>query len=282
MDITQRIKVRKNQFIRYCLDYDEKIQQKLPFISNGQKLEAILIEFRLLPHLSFIIKNAILKLGKSWSFTIVCGKINFSMFQQIIKNINRNIRLICHPVNNLTREQYSILLLRSSFYNQFEGTHLLFMQEDSLIFKSLPEKFLMYDYLGAPFSDKTVGNGGLSLRHKNTMIHICQKYFDHHHEMRELYADYIKKHKSKLIARYGERYFDHDHLYFFYQIELGLIEDYQITKIMRERKIGKLAPFTIGLEFSIEKFYYDDSFGAHQFWYCVDNVYDWLVKKMGY
>ena len=68
---------RKQKFIQYCLDYEDKIPNSLPMISQGKKLEAVLVEFRLIIHLGFIIKNAILKLGSTWSFTIVCGEDNY-------------------------------------------------------------------------------------------------------------------------------------------------------------------------------------------------------------
>ena len=47
-------------------------------------------------------------------------------------------------------------------------------------------------------------------------------------------------------------------------MELELIEDYNICKIMREKKIGKLPDWRLATEFSIEKYYHTDSFGCHQ------------------
>ena len=56
------VRKKKQIFINYCLHKETSIPE-LPLIIKNQKLEAVLIEFRLLSHLGFILKNAILKLG---------------------------------------------------------------------------------------------------------------------------------------------------------------------------------------------------------------------------
>ena len=40
--------------------------------------------------------------------------------------------------------------------------------------KELIHEFLKYDYVGAPWKNGMVGNGGLSLRNKHKMIEICE------------------------------------------------------------------------------------------------------------
>lgn len=50
-------------------------------------------------------------------------------------------------------------------------------QTDSIILSENKEKinsFLQYDYVGAPWTNQNIGNGGLSLRNKNKMIEIIQ------------------------------------------------------------------------------------------------------------
>ena len=282
MNLEKELENRKQKFIQYCLDHEDKIPNSLPMISQGKKLEAVLIEFRVIIHLGFVIKNAVLKLGSSWSITIVCGEDNYFFIQKIKEDLKRDIRIIKVPHHNLTREQYSVMLMKSSFYKQFQGDKLLFMQEDSLIFKSLPSKYLAYDYVGAPFANRNVGNGGLSLRDREIMIKICATYFDKHNYQREKYAQILKNLKPKIQNKYGKKYFNNSNLYYIYQLELELIEDYNICKIMREKKIGKLPDWRLATEFSIEKYYHDDSFGSHQPWFCISNIYNWLVHKLQY
>ena len=59
----------------YKLNYFMK-HIALPNIKTKSYYEAVFIEFRILPHIEFILRNAILKLGNSWSFTVVCGYDN--------------------------------------------------------------------------------------------------------------------------------------------------------------------------------------------------------------
>ena len=279
MDI---ISDKREQFIQYCLEKDNNFPHILPVIFPNKTQEAILIEFRLLPHISFLIKNTIYQLGNNWSHTIVCGLNNYEFILNLVGMLDRNIKIIKIPVENLTREEYSIMLLKSSFYRRFSGEKLLFYQEDSIILKPLDSKFFKYDFIGAPYSNYHVGNGGLSLRTKNVMIEICEKYFDPWEKELSRNAKILNRYKPKIIKRWGNRYFDNPNLYFIYLIEKNLLEDLQITNIMREKNIGKLPSFEEAKKFSIEKFYEENAFGGHQFWYCVSNLKKWLDRKLRY
>ena len=44
-----------------------------------------------------------------------------------------------------------------------------------MFFQNIINDFLQYDYVGAPWINKLVGNGGLSLRKKSKMIEITEK-----------------------------------------------------------------------------------------------------------
>ena len=48
----------------------------LPEMQENSYYEAVLIEYRCFPHLEFLIRNTINKLGDKWSHTIVCGTLN--------------------------------------------------------------------------------------------------------------------------------------------------------------------------------------------------------------
>ena len=75
------------------------------------------IEFRNLPHIYFIIKNAIRVLDRGWSHTIVCGENNYNFILEIKERIGRDIKIIKIEQSNLTRLEYSLMLLKSSFGN---------------------------------------------------------------------------------------------------------------------------------------------------------------------
>ena len=257
---------KKQEFISYCLSneniYNNLLLPKLYYNLNN---EAILIELRLLPHLSFIIKNAIYHLGYKWSYTIVCGLLNYDFIKNIVDKLNRNIRIIKMDKNNMTRLEYSVMLLHSSFWEQFTGNKLLIYQEDSIIFKKFNNIFFNYDYIGAPFYNKDIGNGGFSFRDKNIMIYICKRFFDKHKKSMNKIRIFLK---DKDIKEYK-----------YHMIEQRIIEDLQITNMMRQFNIGRFPSFEIAKSFSIEKYFNSDSFGGHQIWYCIKDINKFLDSK---
>jgi len=276
------IKLKKKKFRKYCINKEKKLNNiPLPIISRGNHIEAILIEMRKMDHLSFIIKNAILKLGSEVSFTIVCGNLNYEFFNNISKSINRDIRIINIGKDTLTREEYSIMLLTSNFWNQFLGQKLIIYQEDTIIFRKLDKKFLQYDYIGAPLENRLIGNGGLSFRSKNIMIQICRDYYDKFRTKMEKNVKMLNKHKL-ILSKNKIDYIRIKDLYFFYVVEKNILEDCNITDIMRLYNIGKLPPFEIAREFSVEKFSHPNPFGGHSFWYCIFKMEPWLDSNLKY
>ena len=161
----------KVEYRYFCYRYLNYIRQyTIPELKQGNIKETVLIEFRPFPHLEFLIRNTIHKLGNSWSYTIVCGHDNKKLINTICSKISLNIRIILLPYNNITLDQYSLILASNSFWNLFQGEKILLYQEDSCIFNKNIDEFLEYDYIGAPWpkhqndNEYNVGNGGLSLR----------------------------------------------------------------------------------------------------------------------
>jgi len=228
-------------FRYYCFQQLPKIRiPKLPDIQLDSKYETCLIEFRIFPHLEFIIRNAILKLGPTWSHTVICGTSNYDYMRKMCSDIHPNIKLIQLPCDNLDpRGGYSDLLTSLEFWNLLVGDKILIHQEDSCIFKTNVEDFLKYDYIGAPWdfiSSKVwlinsnihvpVGNGGFSLRTKQVMI------------------DIIHKASTRYI---------HDS------------EDVYFSKFMQRFNIGNLPDPATAFKFSSEKLVNKNSFGGHDF-----------------
>ena len=160
----------------------------MPTIPVDSNLEAVLIECRILPHVEFIIRNAIIKLGSKWSHTIVCGNKNYEYMTKMCKGISPNIKTIRLDVDNLdAATTYNDVLTSLSFWNMFKGEKILIHQEDSFIFKTNIDDYLKFDYIGAPWNDALlwinnngiklgVGNGGFSLRTKQTMIKAITRF----------------------------------------------------------------------------------------------------------
>jgi hypothetical protein len=216
-------------------------------ISNAEN-EAILIEFRNLPHVEFIIKNAIIKLGASFSHTIVCGNHNYSMMKQICDNISPNIKIIKLEKNNITINEYNNLFYDLSFWERFYGNKLLFYQEDTIIFKNNINEFLQYDYVGAPWdlaqnpNFPSVGNGGFSLRNRNMLMGIVRD----RGEMND-FKSMNKKHRSG------------------YTLE-NIPEDIFFSLSLLKLNIGNVPDPNTASYFSTEIIVNKDSLGGHQFW----------------
>ena len=104
------------------------------------------------------------------------------MIKHICSKISRNITILKYKITNATINTYNNLLLSPLFWESLHGDKILIYQEDSILFHSDINKFLKYDYIGAPWpkkqvdNSKFVGNGGFSLRTRNLMIYILSKY----------------------------------------------------------------------------------------------------------
>ncbi|MEM0354268.1 MAG: DUF5672 family protein [Thermoplasmata archaeon] len=234
----------------FCFRYLDYIRQlPIPQLSNDNTKEVVLIEFRKFPNIEFTLRNAIIKLGNSWNYTVVCGKNNKHMVECITQSISSAIRIISYECRNVTIDMYNLLLTSKDFWNKFVGEKILIIQDDACIFRNNIDEFLEYDYIGAPWNpnrrvnELNVGNGGLSLRSKNVMLKVIDK---------------VKFDPSK-----------------------DVYEDMYFSKYIINLKIGKIAPFDIAKKFSVQDVKYDKPFGGHCFWFCYENwkeiLYNYVV-----
>jgi hypothetical protein len=238
------------------LDLIKRIE--LPSIPINTFKEAVLIEFRQMPHLEFLIRNAIYKLKSEWSHTIVCGNLNYEYMRSMCNYISPNIKVIKIDYDNLSPYQYSELLGSVSFWKLFTGEKILLYQEDTCIFKSNINDFICWDYIGAPWppedniNSNNVGNGGFSLRTTKCMIDTINK---------------ISIYNAEYNCKYQET----------------PPEDVYFSKTMIDYKIGNVADFISGYLFSHEAFINEDAFGGHCFFlYSRDwkkIMYEKLIKN---
>jgi len=181
---------------------------------------AVIVEPRCHNALQFVLTNFLENLDDNWSIIIFHGILNHTFVKKIIKNhllhyVNR-IRLVNLNVENVTLDEYNILLKSEHFYNFIPTETFLLFQTDTMIFKEnrqLIHLFMEYDYVGAPWEyvfieNERVGNGGLSLRKKSKMLEIITKnqlnsninedaYFCYQHNI-NIYKPSLEK--AKLFA----------------------------------------------------------------------------------
>jgi hypothetical protein len=144
------------------------------------KYTALIIEPRKHKALHFVINNFLTHLSNEWAVIVFHGNQNIEYVRNIANDLNakhnnRIIQLINLNVENLNLYTYSDIFLSKPFYNYIPTNTFLVFQTDSMILKENKENiqfFLDYDYVGAPWKNNRVGNGGLSLRKKNKMLEI--------------------------------------------------------------------------------------------------------------
>jgi hypothetical protein len=239
----------KTQFRYICFQHINYIKNiTLPNFIENSHYECVLIEYRCFPHLEFIIRNNILKLGDKWSHTIICGNLNYGYMVNICSIISSKIKIIKTDYNNLLPSEYSKFLSSLDFWNLLKGKKILICQEDAIIFKNNIEDFLYFDYIGAPWlaskndNKSCVGNGGLSLRTKDVMIKIINTIGINETKYNSSTLEYIKNTNSFVPP-----------------------EDVYFTKNMEDYRLGILADRNIASKFSTESIF-NDSFGGHNFW----------------
>jgi len=143
---------------------------------------AIIIEPRKHAALRFVIHNMLENLSSEWGMVIFHGSQNKEYVYEIIHELDPSRLRIVNVVNlhmsNLNNASYSKILITPAFYNFIPTETFLIFQTDTMILpphKHVIHMFLEYDYVGAPWKNGRVGNGGLSLRKKSKMLEIIQK-----------------------------------------------------------------------------------------------------------
>lgn len=241
----------------YKLKYREFCNKHLNYIRNlklcnivaDQKYEAVLIEFRKLPHIEFLLRNTIHKLNSEWSHTIICGNLNYNFIVNICKQISPNIKIIQLPYDNVTQSEYSNYLCKLEFWNLLVGEKILLYQEDTCIFKHNINDFLEWDYIGAPWNlsqndtPNCVGNGGFSLRTKQCMIDVINTISLENTTFNNSTLNYMST--SNLTDGPEDVYFSLN---------------------MQKYNIGKVAPYEVAFNFASESVYNPNSLGGHCFW----------------
>lgn len=147
-------------------------------LDNMYEYTAIIIEPRKHKALEFVLNNFANNLSKEWNIIVFHGTENKEYVENIINKLNRNIQMEDLNVKNLTITEYNKLLTTKSFYDKIPTEIFLIFQTDTIINKdhqNIIDEFIEYDYVGAPWRDGNVGNGGLSLRRKSKMLEILDK-----------------------------------------------------------------------------------------------------------
>lgn len=137
---------------------------------------AIMIEPRKHRAMELVLRNMNTCLPPEWKIIVFVGDDNYDYTQNVVKTISCNrVKIYNLHLPNLDAITYSKLLASKWFYSYIRTEIFLIFQTDSLINenkKHYIQEYLEYDYVGAPWLDGHVGNGGFSIRKKSKMLSI--------------------------------------------------------------------------------------------------------------
>lgn len=148
------------------------------------KYSAVIIEPREHRALEFVLRNFCANLSDEWGIVFFHGSTNLPYIVDIINNKlpqykDRFVKFVNIGVPNLNLKEHTRFCMSVEFYEQIPTETFLTFQTDTYINpkrKDYINDFLDYDYVGAPWAHKQVGNGGLSLRKRSTMINLIRSY----------------------------------------------------------------------------------------------------------
>jgi len=214
------------------------------------KYTAIIVEPREHPALEFVLQNFNDNLSDEWSFIVFHGNKNINYTKKICNKIfkKERIQLVKLDTDNITINDYNELFYDNIIYDNIPTEIFLVFQTDSIIckkHKDLINDFLKYDYVGAPWNNGQVGNGGLSLRKKSKMLEILNN---------------CKKKTNFLIE---ENRLDNEDLVFSNN-----------SKTCNSDVHLNIPSFETAKDFSIETIYNNKSFGIHKAYDYFDEYFD--------
>lgn len=215
---------KKGEYTPFIIEEIAKKEYSQDECPKSVQKQAVLVYFECSPHIEFVIRNIILKLGASWHHTILCNTSNYEYIKEIANRISSNISII--KLDNCDNmDQHKQRMKTSEYWQLFVGEKILHYTSTTTIFKKNIDEFMEYDYISAS-SFHELGNGSLSLRTRQTMIDILEKFRD----------------------------------------ESGEPEDIFFPKIMNDHAIGKVADKTTSSRFSTELIKNSESMGGNNYW----------------
>ena len=164
----------------------EMLKAQREQLQASDQATAIIIEPRKHRALSFVVKNVLENLPQAWTIRIYHGTENRTFVENLLATDlathRARITLENLGVPDLpSARAYSEILLSKKFTEGIPTETFLVFQTDSMINprnSHLLQKFLKYDYVGAPWKHGGVGNGGFSLRRRSKMLQVLAGYPD--------------------------------------------------------------------------------------------------------
>ena len=123
-----------------------------------------------------VVENVLFYLGEEWNLHLFTAEANKDWLRETLAPHKYTVHYL--SLENLTRDQYSALLMTPAFWEVLPTEHILIFQTDVMVFRHWNRWFERFDYLGANYyhPDHTVNaevggiQGGLSYRKRSAML----------------------------------------------------------------------------------------------------------------
>ena len=142
---------------------------------------SVIVEPRRHPALQFVVQNVLDRTPINSNIIIIHGTENCSWARNLFKGPDNRIcdRLSFQSCGkaNLTAAQYNALLKSKTFWEAIPFSKILIFQTDSIIVNPNRESicdYFKFVYVGAPWTNGNVGNGGFSLRDKQFCLNAIR------------------------------------------------------------------------------------------------------------
>lgn len=173
-----------NEFIERTYDVVRRLPH--PRLAEDTDRSVVMIEPRQHPHLDYVLRNVLHFLGEGWGLELFVGKGNRRYVEEITASWGH---VAFHDIDSygLSTVEYNRLKKLPDTWRRIRAEHTLWIEPDCLLCRPGIDEFMTFDYVGAPWADEfavspscRVGNGGLSLRNKSSMLSIAERANNDH------------------------------------------------------------------------------------------------------
>lgn len=137
----------------------------------------VIVEPRKHENFEFVCKTMLRFTNDAWGLHVFHGLDNEVFVKDALKQV-QNVKYTNIQKADLTIRDYNVLMTSSWFYDKIDHEVFVIFQTDSCLLQTGLDRFIGYDYIGAPWPhmENRVGNGGFSLRTKSFCLDVCKRF----------------------------------------------------------------------------------------------------------
>jgi glycosyltransferase involved in cell wall biosynthesis len=160
-------------------------------LRGASDLVAVIVEPSVSSTFEYATRNVLNMLGPGWRLMVFHTNTSADFVIRALRFV-ANVEYVMLPQSITQISEYNSFMKNASFWRSLNASKVLLFQSDSMMLRKGIERFLEYDYIGAPWdveqNDRvrtaiksgelggSVGNGGFSLRSVPAMIKICEEH----------------------------------------------------------------------------------------------------------